>query len=195
MVWLFISVVLIVVVYLAVQFPAFRKAILVCLALLFIAVAAGAGWLYYGKIEDDKREELSRRLIRPDEIGFTHTVLGQTYGSWKVKGNVTNHSSHELSGFTLKIIVQDCPSSLSPTSRPQTGWDAFPLVEPFEQTKEPTVSGRHCTTIGENDASAYVSVPPNQMRAFELYVRLRDMPKPTKWEWTYSVEEARGKVK
>ena len=108
MVWLFISVVMIIVVYLAVQFPAFRKAILVYLALLFIAVAAGAGWLYYEKIENDKRKELSRRLIRPDEIVFTDTVLAQTYWSWKVKGNVTNRSSHELSGFTLKIIVR-CP--------------------------------------------------------------------------------------
>jgi hypothetical protein len=34
MIWLFLSVVLILVVYLAVQFPAFRKAIWVCLALL-----------------------------------------------------------------------------------------------------------------------------------------------------------------
>lgn len=166
MVWLFISVVMIIVVYLAVQFPAFRKAILVCLALLFIAVAAGAGWLYYEKIENDKRKELSRRLIRPDEIVFTDTVLAQTYGSWKVKGNVTNRSSHELSGFTLKIIVRDCP-----------------------------VSGERCTTIGENDASAYLSVPPNQMRAFELYVSLYDMPQAAKWGWTYIVQEVRGKVK
>jgi len=166
MVWLFLSAVLIAVVYLAVQFPAFRKAIWICLALLFIVVAAGVGWFFYAKIEDDKRAELSRRLIRPDEIVFTDTVLVQTYGSWKVKGNVTNRSSHELSGFTLKIIVQDCP-----------------------------VSGGRCTTIGENDASAYVSVPPNQMRAFELYVSLDDMPKPTNWGWTYTVQEVRGKVK
>jgi hypothetical protein len=166
MIWLFASVVLIVVVYLAVQFPAFRKAIWVCLALIFIVGAAGAGWLYYAKIEDDKRAELSRRLISPDEIVFTDTVLGQTYGSWKVKGNVTNHSSHELSGFTLKIILQDCP-----------------------------VSGERCTTIGERDASAYLSVPPNQMRAFELDVSLYDMPQPTKWGWTYTVQEVQGKVK
>jgi hypothetical protein len=86
MVWLFISVVLIAVLYLAVQFPAFRKAIWICLALLFIVVAAGVGWLYYLKIEDDKRAELSRRLIRPDEIVFTNTVLGQSIGNlWKVQ--------------------------------------------------------------------------------------------------------------
>src|SRR5262245_16805460 len=146
MVWLFLSVLLVVVVYLAIQSQAFRKALRVCLAVLFIVVAGGAAWLYYINVEEDKQRELSRRLIRPDEIVFTDTVLGQTYGSWKVKGNVTNRSSHELSGFTLKIIVQDCP-----------------------------VSGGRCTTIGENDASAYVSVPPNQMRAFELYVSLDEM--------------------
>jgi hypothetical protein len=105
MVWLFISVVLIAVLYLAVQFPAFRKAIWICLALLFIVVAAGVGWLYYLKIEDDKRAELSRRLIRPDEIVFTNTVLGQSIGNlWKVKGNVTNRSSHELSGMPQILL-------------------------------------------------------------------------------------------
>src|SRR5215475_13834980 len=111
MVWLFLSVLLVVVVYLAIQFPAFRKALRVGLALLFIVIVAGAGWLYYTKLEDDKRTELSRHLIRPDEIVFTDAVLGQTYGSWQVKGNVTNRSAYELEGFTLKIIVQDCPVS------------------------------------------------------------------------------------
>ena len=62
MVWLFLSVLLVVVVYLAIQFPAFR-------AMLFIVMVAGAGGLYYIKVENDKsnveydkRRELSRRL-------------------------------------------------------------------------------------------------------------------------------------
>lgn len=168
MVWLFISVVLIAVLYLAVQFPAFRKAIWICLALLFIVVAAGVGWLYYLKIEDDKRAELSRRLIRPDEIVFTNTVLDQSIGNlWRVKGKVTNRSSHELSGFTLKIVVRDCPAP----------------------------GGSSCTTIGENEVSTHLTVPPNQTRAFEELVTLGDMPEPTKWGWTYAIQEVRGKVK
>ena len=166
MFWLFLSVLLVVVVYLAIQFPAFRKALRVCLAVLFIVIVAGAGWLYYTKLEDDKRAELSRRLIRPDEVVFTDTVLGQTYGSWTVKGNVTNHSAYELEGFTLKIKVQDCP-----------------------------VLGDRCTTVGESEVSTYLSVPPNQMRAFEHYVSLYDMPKLTKWGWAYTVQEVRGRVK
>jgi hypothetical protein len=133
------------------------------------------------------KEELSRRLIRPDEI------LGQTYGSWKVKGNVTNRSAYELSGFTLKIKVQDCPTSLSPTS---STWDRFPLVQ---QTMEPAVSSDvssdRCTTVGENEVSTYLSVPPNQMRAFDHYVSLYDMPQPKKLGWTYTIQEVRGKVK
>jgi hypothetical protein len=166
MVWLFLSVLLVVVVYLAIQSPAFGKALRVCLAVFFIVVAGVAGWLYYIKIDGDKQQELSRRLIRLDEIVFTDTVLGQTYGSWKVKGNVTNRSAYELSGFTLKIKVRDCP-----------------------------VSGDRCTTIGENEASTYLSVPPNQMRAFEAFVHLRDMPQPKKLAWNYTVQELRGKVK
>src|SRR5262245_47335030 len=67
MVWLFLSVLLVVVVYLAIQFPAFR-------AMLFIVIVAGAGGLYYIKVESDKsnaeyekRMELSRRLAAEKE--------------------------------------------------------------------------------------------------------------------------------
>jgi hypothetical protein len=166
MVWLFLSVLLVVVVYLAIQSQGFRKALRVCLAVLFILAVGVVGWLYYLKIEGDKQEELSRRLIRPGEIIFTDTLLGQSSGSWRVKGNVTNRSSHELSGFTIKIEVQDCP-----------------------------VSSDRCTTIGEKEVSTYLSVPPNQMRAFEEFISLRDMPESKKWGWTYTVQEVRGKVK
>jgi hypothetical protein len=131
MVWLFLSVVLIVGVYLAVQFPAFRKAILVCLALLAIWV----GWLYQQDKENQKRAELDaeleRRLIRHDEVVFTDMRLGQgSFALWTLRGNVTNRSSHELSGFKLKVTVQDCSG--------------------FE--------GR-CINIGEDVTSQYLSVP------------------------------------
>jgi hypothetical protein len=134
MVWLFLSVVLIAVVYLAIQFPAFRKAIWVCLALL----SAGAGWLYYAKIEDDKRAEkraeFSRRLIRPDEIVFTDLGLRHSFG-WEVKGNVTNRSSHELSGFTLKVIVQ-CRTVLYLADAVRRSVKAMPQrTSLFRQTK------------------------------------------------------------
>jgi hypothetical protein len=170
MAWIFVSVLLITVVYLAVQFPAFRKAIGICLVLLCIAVA---GLFYNGHIEDQKRqqrdqqrEELSLRLIRPDDIEITNTVLGQSYGGWRIQGNVTNRSTHELEGFILKIVVQDCP-----------------------------VSGNPCTTIGEEYVSPDLSVPPNQMRSFDRYVSLRNMPTPAKLKWTYAVQKVRGKVK
>ena len=56
MVWLFLSVLLIVVVYLAIQFPAFR-------AMLFIVMVAGAGGLYYIKVENDKSKvEYDKRM-------------------------------------------------------------------------------------------------------------------------------------
>jgi hypothetical protein len=86
---------------------------------------------------------------------------------WRVKGNVTNRSSHELSGFTLKIVVRDCLA----------------------------LGGSSCTTIGENEVSTHLIVPPNQTRAFEELVTLGDMPEPTKWGWTYAIQEVQGKVK
>jgi hypothetical protein len=165
MVWFFLSVVLILAVVLAVQFPAFRSAILVCLALLIVAVVVGIGWHYQQQAEQEKREELSRRLIRPDEVVFADLGLVGSGSLWRVTGKVSNRSAHELSGFTLRIVVRDCPGS-----------------------------GR-CAKIGENDARAYPSVPPNQMRAFDTSVYLPDMPKPTKLEWSYTVQELRASVK
>src|SRR5437764_1805609 len=42
-----------------------------------VLVAIGSGWVYYAQVERGKREELSRRLIRPDEIVFAEMALGQ----------------------------------------------------------------------------------------------------------------------
>lgn len=168
-VWLFLSVLLIVVVFLAVRSAAFRKVILV----VFVAGLAGVGWLYYQSyyqnIETEKREARSWRLIRADEIVLSDMVLGQSSGFWTVKGNVTNRSSHVLSGFKLKIVVWDCPSEI--------------------------ISCPTGTTIGEDLISTYVSVPPNQKRAFNHSVSLRDMPQPAKLGWSYSVQEVRADVK
>src|SRR6266700_1623264 len=76
---------------------------------------------------------------------------------------------HDLAGrrFTLKIVVRDCP----------VPGESF------------------CTTIGEDEVSTYLSVPPSQTRAFEEQVTLRDMPESTKWGWTYIVQEVRGTLK
>lgn len=165
MAWIFAAVVLIVVVYLAIHYPPFRKAMWVCLAIISTGTVGVVAVLYFQQIENERQEEQARRLIRHDEIVIANPTLGQPYGSWKVTGNVTNKSVHELSGFTLKIKVQDCPQP-----------------------------GR-CITIGEDNASTSVSVPPNQMRSFDLFVSLRNMPQPQKMEWTYSLEEVRGKRK
>src|SRR5262249_8432471 len=85
MVWLFLSVLLIVVVYLAIQFPAFR-------AMLFIVMVAGAGGLYYIiKVETDKsnveyekrrrldaeREEQQRKLNAEAERRRTEQALAE----------------------------------------------------------------------------------------------------------------------
>jgi hypothetical protein len=83
-----------------------------------------------------------------------------------LQGKVTNRSSHELSGFTLKVTVQDCSG--------------------FE--------GR-CVTIGEDVISSYLSVPPNQMRGFERTIHFYNMAERAKWQWTYAIQELQGKVK
>jgi hypothetical protein len=124
----------------------------------------GGGWLYYQNREIEKREAVARSLIRPDQLAFGDMALGESSGFWRVGGSVTNRSSRALAGFKLKVTVRDCPSASS------------------------------CVTIGEDVVSTYVTVPPGQKRSFDEFVHLRDMPKATKWEWAYRVEEVRAEV-
>jgi hypothetical protein len=76
--------------YLAIRSQGFSKALRVCLAVLFILAVGVVGWLYYLKIEGDKQEELSRRLIRPDEIVFTDAI-GPII--WKLAGQRQRNQS------------------------------------------------------------------------------------------------------
>lgn len=46
-----------------------------------------------------------------------------------------------------------------------------------------------CETIGEDEISEYIDVPPGQMRAFDRYVSLMGMPTPIALEWHYSIIE------
>ena len=78
MVWLFLSVLLLVGVFLAIYFPAFRKALRVCLAVLFIVVAGGAAWLYYTNVHEHQRAELSRLLFGLAKLLLTRCCANRT---------------------------------------------------------------------------------------------------------------------
>lgn len=81
-----------------------------------------------------------------------------------VRGTVRNRSAYALKSFRLRIVVQDCPNG-------------------------------KCETIGESDFwKPYINVPPGQVRAFDSYVSLSNMPKPTAQRWNYRVIELEAEV-
>jgi hypothetical protein len=148
------------IVFLAVKFPKFGKALAIFVVLVVALASVAAGINSY---ERESRSEQSRRMIRPDELSIDQAILSRSVG-WEVKGNVTNRSKNGLSGFTLNVVVQDCPQP------------------------------ERCVTIGQEDASIDVDVPPAQMRAFDKYISFSNMPKPTKMQWSFTIREVRGKI-
>lgn len=167
MVWIFVTAVFLVTVFLSVRYRAFRR------GLLFTAVGAvalgavGGAIAYLYDQQQEREQQRLRTLIKADDLKFDGLVLGQLSASselWELKGNVTNLSGHHLDLFKLKITVQDCPE----VSR--------------------------CVVVGENEEMIWADVPPNQMRGFSDYVSFRNMPQLKNWKWLYGVAEVRAKA-
>jgi len=121
----------IVVLVLLVVSAGFRKFAGVALALCVLV-----GLYFYFQNEQEKSESVSR--IAASELGLDGLTLIPEYGSYKLKGRVTNRSpKYALSSLTLKISMEDC-----------TG----------EGDK------RSCVTIAENAEFIFLSIPPQQAR-------------------------------
>jgi hypothetical protein len=84
--------------------------------------------------------------------------------SWGVVGNVKNNSTHTLTGFTLRITVRDCPENVD------------------------------CIVIGEGDVDILVTVPPGQLRSFDGFLNLSNMPTPKKPTWNYYLVQTTAKI-
>jgi hypothetical protein len=75
-----------------------------------------------------------------------------------VAGTLKNNSAHTLTSLMLKITVRDCAEE-SP-----------------------------CVVIGEEDVQIWnVTIPPSQLRTFEGFVELCNVPVPKKMDWNYQI--------
>jgi len=155
--WLFATVLLLIFVWLLVVSPTFRGVMLLAGAGVGLAI-----FLYTSN--QNEREAKSLAMIQPQQLTFNNVTLGKDYGSWKVVGTVQNNSQHELSGFDLRVFVQDCPE------------------------------GSSCMTIGQDDASIFSRVPPGQLRKFDGYVSLSNMPTAKKMVWNYLLLRVKAEV-
>jgi hypothetical protein len=111
------------------------------------------------------REAKSRSQIPPSQVELGDATLREQYGSWKIAGTIKNNSPYTLTGLTVKITVRDCPENTA------------------------------CVVIGEDDAIIYsVTVPPSQLRTFDGYVNLNNMPIPKKLVWNYQLVQTTARV-
>lgn len=130
----------------------------------FIAVTLVAIVVFWIQADKD-REAKSHALISPSQVELHDVVLRQSLGSWEVVGTVKNNSPHTLTGFTLKITVRDCPESSD------------------------------CIVIGEDDVKIWLlTVPPSQLRTFQGFASLSNMPTPKKPAWNYRLVETTAKM-
>jgi hypothetical protein len=107
---------------------------------------------------DKNREAKSHTLILPSQIELHDVILRHPLGSWEVVGSVKNDSPYTLTGFTLEITVRDCPE------------------------------GSDCIVIGEDNVKIWLlTVPPSQLRTFQGFASLSNMPTPKKPTWNYKL--------
>lgn len=139
---------------------------------LIVVAGIGIGLLWAGG-EQSNREfraqmERERTAIPLIAVEVRDLSLSNSSGYASLTGTVENHGSYPIKEVTVQVSLRDCPSSTS-------------------------VEG--CTVIGQDDASAYVEVPPGQARALSATVDLTNAATPgSNWGWTYSVTGVRAKL-
>jgi hypothetical protein len=134
MVWLFLSVLLVVVVYLAIQFPAFR-------AMLFIVMVAGAGGLYYIKVENDKSNVEYDKQRRTQQAALELAQRRKTAGQYidVVSASIECPYSNSISQCgTYSFTVGLRNRSRETISRVFVGWVFLPRGQSGCPTSYPT---------------------------------------------------------
>jgi hypothetical protein len=119
--------------------------------------------VFYFVEQSNKREARSHSLIAPSQLEFKDVVLDGYHPLAKVKGTLKNNSTYTLTATKLKVTVYDCQES-------------------------------PCIVIGEdNDVFISTTVPPSQLRAFDGFVSLHDLPIAKRPRWKYQIVEITAK--
>lgn len=126
----------------------------------FVALIVGGIWLLIdtNAKNNARKYEQARTLVHANQLSLSGFFLSKTYGSWKLTGNARNNSTHTVTQIELMITLQNCPTPNS------------------------------CVTVGQNTATEYVTIPPNQMRAIEAYVSFPNLPPLEQWTWNYHIQ-------
>jgi len=131
-----------------------------------VALAAVVGGFFYLQNEREESRSLSR--IKNSELVFENVTLKSDYGGYKIAGRIKNNSpKYTLKQVTFIVTMQDC-SGESPS--------------------------QNCITIGENNETAYLTVPPGQARDFDesVYFSGGSLNPKGHLEWNYSISQIKG---
>jgi len=105
--WLAASLAFIGVLYFAVHYTGFRKAVFGITAFLFVAIIVGLVITHVTDLRDQQERRIAKTLIDPKELYFSNTKLRLDMFP-KVSGTVLNGSQHVLKEFTIRVVVTDC---------------------------------------------------------------------------------------
>ena len=164
------------IIYLVIVSPAFRKATLV---LVLLVTAAFVFMWKQGERETREREQQlaaqeshAVTAIRPDQLVLTDMNLTkEQYGDWwTLTGTVANKSGSDLGSIQFLVTMRDCPSG-------------------------------NCRTVGQETVTARNDeawqnkplVPAGQVRTFSSYaLGFKNMPPVTDLRWEAKVVQIRA---
>lgn len=114
---------------------------------------------------DPVPQEITRPLVRPDELEFTDLVLTVPGGFVvsKLSGRVKNNSAHPVVGVTARITLLDCDQD------------------------------NKCDVIGETDQNIAPVIPAGQARDFFEHPDFRGATVRGRMDWKYTITEVQAR--
>jgi hypothetical protein len=165
--WLIITLIGIATVAFMIVSPGFRITVLLLVGVLVL-------WFFNWIAESNKRSReydqamaarsnyVAEPAIKANDLSIQKMSFKNEYGEyWTLKGTVANNSERPLSALRFTVTMTDCPP-----------------------TKE-------CFIIGQEPASAELTVPADQVRAFSTGLTFKNMPATTNPRWKYELVSAR----
>ena len=132
------------------------------------AIVLVVGGIYVGIEYWERQTRIEQNLIKHEEIEIRDLSLS---GSYQLTGSLKNlNSSYTLSRLTLDLKFYDCPDK--------------------------NTSLKDCDIVGDVEEHIYINVPPGQVRGFDVYVYVSNLPKiKGRFTWGYSIESTRANKK
>lgn len=124
-----------------------------------VAILGFGVWFWIDSTNRAQRErfERSRSLVETEEVELTDLGLQRSYSMWSLTGNAKNNSSNTVTALELLVVLRNCPTP------------------------------DDCVVVGEDTATAFVNIPPGQMRSVGTTFSFPNLPTLNDWTWFYTL--------